>query len=410
MEAGMTEANSFALLARRVLLVAFLTLALPAPEARADMIALPPTVVARVPAPEFVATTTAGSTPSTGQISSSPAVSPLTGLLVPDQGIVTLTPRSPGVFAGARSDIWWRPATYYWQAYDSHCNLPSPPACHSPPVAFQVTPLPSPAMVAPADGAQHVNGTPLTITIHDVPVYDGARQLSVEYSRSAELAPNGLFAEPFTGIPRPTWILASGVAADGTATSTVPVGYVAALTHARIYWHALRNDCFAEPDCVVTDGVRSFTVTPGRDPQHPDVDPEARLVFSLVPRKIPIGYLLVRKHPPLRVKVGDVITGMTCRALPCRVSVRVTIRLGGRTLLRVSRNFARPADPVRWWRDANHAERVRVSKRLRAQIMTALKRHRRVSVTAIGAATDLAGRAERHVSRGAFYLSSAGTK
>jgi hypothetical protein len=390
-----------------VVAVAVASVALPVVRAGADMTALPPTVVARVPAPEFVATATATSTPSAGQISSSPAVSPLTGLLVPDQGIVTLTPRSPGVFAGARTDIWWRPATYYWQAYDRQCNLPSPPACHSPPVAFQVTPLPPPGTVAPADGAGIVNGGPLSVTIRDVPVYDGARQLTVEFSRSPQLAANGMFVDRV--LASLFWDLAPSVGADGTSTRVVPFPYVAALTHQRIYWHVVRKDCWAEPDCVVADGVRSFTVIPGRDPQNPDLDPDARVAF-IIPPHIPIGYVLVKKHPPIKVKVGDVIAVMNCRALPCHVSMRVTIRLGARTLLRVNRTFARPADQVKWWRDANHSERVRVSKHLRAQIMTALKRDRRVSVTAIATATDLARRPERHVSRGTFYLSPADTK
>jgi hypothetical protein len=395
---------------RVVLAAVFALAALPLSGARADVTAQVPTVVARVLPPEFVATATAASTPSDGLISSSLAVSPITGLLVGDQGFVTLSPRSPGVFAGARTDIWWRPATYYWQAYDRHCSLPSPPACHSAPVAFQVTPLPAPAMVAPADGAQHVNGTPLTITVQDVPAYDGARQLSVEYSRSPELAPSGLFAQPFLGaFPAPSWVLASRVPATGTATQTLATGNTAALAHARIYWHALRKDCWAEPDCMVTEGVRSFTITPGPVPGYPGLDPETRVLFA-IPPQIPIGYLLVKRAHPHKVKIGDVTAAMNCRALPCHVSTRVTIRLGGRTLLRAGRTFARPADPAKWWSDANHIERVKVSKRLRAQIMTALKRNRRVSVTAIATATDLAGRPERHVSRGTFFLSPARTK
>jgi hypothetical protein len=60
---------------------------------------------------------------------------------------------------------------------------------------------------------------------------------------------------------------------------------------------------------------------------------------------------------------------------------------------------------VKWWEQAIHTERVRTSKPLRAQITAALKRHRRVSVTATATATDLAGRPERHVSRSKYVIS-----
>jgi hypothetical protein len=402
------QGRDFGSLARstrgRLVAVAIVLVALPVAPALADVTAQAPTVIARQTPPEFVAAATAGTSPSLGLVSSSPSLSAATGLIVGDQGRIVMTQRSPGVFSGSRGDIFYRPGTYYWQAVDERCQPAAGTGCSSPPVAFDVTPLPAPAMVAPADDAQIVNGTSPAITIQDVPVYDGARQLSVEFSRSPQLAANGVFAQPF--LARLTWILASSVGADGTSTRTLPLGYEAALTHARVYWHVVRNDCFAEPDCVVTDGLRSFTVTPGPDPRYPDLDPEARVVFDIVPRKVPIGYVIGKSKPPRKVKVGDVMVFMTCRALPCHVSTRVTTRLRGRTRLLANRTFDRPAaDPARWWEEANHFERVRLSKRLRAEVMSALKRHRRVPITATGTATNLAGHPERHVSRGAFTLS-----
>jgi hypothetical protein len=391
------DTRACARLASRALLAAAVVSAgLPA-AARADVTAQVPAVVARVPPPEFVAAATAGVSPTLGLISSSSSPSPLTGLIVGDKGRVVLSARAPGVFAG-HADIFNAPGTYYWQAVDEQCRSLGGTGCASAPVAFAVTPLPAPAMVAPADGAQIVDGGLLTITVDDVPVYNGGRQLSVEYSRSPQLTSNGLFAQSFTGLPRPTWSLASDVGADGTATRTLPLPYVAALTHARIYWHAVRNDCFAEPDCIVTDGVRSFTIAPG-------VGGESRVVFGLTPRPIPIGYVLSAGRPRRKIKVGDVLVVITCRALPCHVNMRVTVSFGGRARLRAIRTFSRPADPAKWWEQATHSERVRTSKRLRAQITAALKRHRRVSVTAMATATDLAGRPERHVSRSEYFIS-----
>jgi hypothetical protein len=117
---------------------------------------------------------------------------------------------------------------------------------------------------------------------------------------------------------------------------TLPLSYIAALTHARIYWHAVRNDCFAEPDCIVSDGVRSFTIAPG-------IGGESRVLFGLAPRPVPIGYVLSAGKPRRKVKVGDVLVVITCRALPCHVNMRVTVSFGGRTRLRASaRSPVRP--------------------------------------------------------------------
>jgi hypothetical protein len=380
--------------------------ALPVARARADMTALTPTVVARVPAPEFVAAATAASTPSDGVISSSLAVSPITGLLVGDQGHVTLTPRSPGVFAGARTDIWVRPATYYWQAYDSHCNPPSPPACHSAPVAFQVTPLPAPVMVSPADGAQIPAGTFFSWTIGDVPSYLGARQVGIQRSLSPQLAPSGLFAQPLGQGPQgpaAIWLLQSSIGADGIGTSPYRLDDWPALFHKRIYWLVWRRDCGADPDCYVTDGqVRSVIVGPISVQRG--VAPDDRLAFRLV-SPMPIGWQWVRRPTRHKQTLGDVYVNMTCRGLPCRVALQVTIRLGGRTRVLARRTLDRPADPAMYWAAWNHIEHLRLSKRLRASILAALRRHSRVPITAVATTTNLAGRPERHVGRGHFVLS-----
>jgi hypothetical protein len=327
---------------------------------------------------------------------------------VGDQGGVTLTPRSPGVFAGARTDIWVRPATYYWQAYDGHCNLPSPPACHSAPVAFQVTPLPAPVPVSPADGAQIPAGTFFSWTIRDVPSYVGARQVGIQRSLSPQLAPSGLFAQPLGQGPQgPAAILQleSSIGADGIGSSPYRLDDWPALFHKRMYWLVWRRDCGADPDCYVTDGqVRSVIVGPISVQRG--VAPDDRLAFRLASPQ-PIGWQWVRRPTRHKQTLRDVYVIMICRALPCHLALRVTIRLGGRTRALARRTLDRPADPVKYWAAWNHIEHLRLGKRLRASIIAALKHHRGVPITATAATTNLAGRPERHISRGRFVLSPA---
>jgi hypothetical protein len=238
----------------------------------------------------------------------------------------------------------------------------------------------------------------------------GARQVGVEYSLSPQLASNGLFAQPLGQSPQgpaAIWLFQPSTAADGTGTTHFHLPDAAALFHKRIYWHVWRRDCGAEPDCYVTDGqVRSVII--GAISVERGVAPDDRVAFRLASPQ-PIGWRWVLRPTRHKLTLGDVYVIMACRALPCHMALRVTIRLAGRNRVLTRRTLDRPADPAKYWAVWNHIEHLRLSKRLRASIIAALRRHRGVPITAAAATTDLPGRPERHVSRGHFVLSPADT-
>jgi hypothetical protein len=403
--------------------IAAAAVALSAAPTRAELTAqTPPEVTARMAPPVFTATSTG---PPLGimfaRVSASPAVD-AQGLLGNEKADVFMAQQSPGVYManGAPVMAWWTPATLYWQAQDRSCLRPQVTPCTSQVVPFQVKPLPAPVMVSPADGAQMRSGTKINWTIRDVPSYAVDRALAVEFSLSPRLATSGLFAQPLTlqfPMSAPSWLQQSSTAADGTGTAQTLLGGFAGLFHKRIYWHVYRRDCFAEPDCVVTDGqVRSVIITPVPDPHDPTANPDARVLFrhglnwpnqKLLHRpkaKILIGYVIMAADHAKRT-VGDLRFALNVHAMPFRGTMRVTIRLGGRTRVLYRKRYDLPGDPDKYWARADIVERVKLSRRVRAAIIAALKRHRRVAITGTLNTADLAGHPERHVTHDHYTLS-----
>jgi hypothetical protein len=147
-----------------------------------------------------------------------------------------------------------RPDTYYWQARYDDCAL-ADPVCFSPIRSLTIAPLAPPTQNAPADAATIPYGAEATFAVQDVVSYRrGSTQINIEFSKDADLSPDGTFADPERVVrPRPA---GGGVYRYQLAESINerPGTY---------YWIVERFDCSAEEDCYVTDGeIRSFTVNP----------------------------------------------------------------------------------------------------------------------------------------------------
>ena len=177
----------------------------------------------------------------------------------PVEGPPALYTATPG------SDANWphKPGTYYWQAAYHDCTR-ADPNCYSPIQSLTNNPLPPPTQSLPTDGATIPFGGQMTFAVQDEPSYshDGA-QLNIEFSKRADLAPDGTFAHPLFIVPR------RGSPAGGlyhyhfTRPFTNNPG--------TYYWIVERFDCAAEPDCYVANGeVRSFTVAPPVAGSPPD--------------------------------------------------------------------------------------------------------------------------------------------
>jgi hypothetical protein len=158
--------------------------------------------------------------------------------------------------AGPGPDTNWpnRPGVYYWQAVYNNCGF-ADPNCFSPVRSLTIDPLPPPAQTSPADDATIPYGSRRKLSIQDVLSYahEGTR-LYLEFSKSTELSADGTFADRYH-LARPSSV--GGGAYEYRLR--------APLNNHRgtYYWMVERFDCFAEPDCDVTDGqIRSFTVAP----------------------------------------------------------------------------------------------------------------------------------------------------
>jgi hypothetical protein len=166
----------------------------------------------------------------------------------------------PPVYQGGPdSDANWpnRPGTYYWQARYDDCAL-ADPLCVSPIRSLTIAPLAPPTHRFPADDATIRYGGEPTFSVQDIPSYErSGTRIEIEFSRSANLSPDGTFADP-ERVVRPAAV-GGGVYRHrlGQSISEAPGTY---------YWIVERFDCFAPDgpaDCYVTDGeVRSFTVNP----------------------------------------------------------------------------------------------------------------------------------------------------
>lgn len=401
-------------------------LALSAGPARAELTAQTPDVTARMAPPVFVVSAT-GLAPSGtslhARVSASPALD-AQGMLGTDKADEPMNLQSPGVYVANAGQVaaWWTPGTLYWQAVEYSCLSTRRTGCTSQVVPFQVKPLPPPVMVSPADGAQIRSGTVLSrtkidLTIRDVPSYF-ALSLFAEFSLSPRLASSGRFAEPLlSGSPAPSWQGPASISADGTGSAQATLDSLPGLFHKHIYWHVYRFDCFAEPDCVVTDGqVRSVIITPVPDPHDPTGNPNTRVLFRsgikwpnqpLLHRpkaKILIGYVILKAGHAKR-SVGNLQFAFNVRATPFRGTMRVTIRLGGRTRVLHRKRFDIPGGADRLWAGTDLLEEIKLSKRLRAAIIAALERHQRVPITGTLTTTDLLGRPERHVTHDHYTLS-----
>jgi hypothetical protein len=403
-------------------------LALSAAPARAELTAQTlADVTARMAPPVFVATATGPPLGTTfARVSASPAVD-AQGVLGNEKADEFMTQQSPGVYVATAPQVsaWWTPGTLYWQALDYSCLSTRRTGCTSQVVPFHVQPLPPPVMVSPADGAQIrsgtiLSGTKVDLTIRDVPSYFGARSLFAEFSLSPRLASSGRFAEPVSGFPwsAPSWQGPASTSADGTGTAQAVLDSNPGLFHKRIYWHVYRLGCFAErPECVASDGqVRSVIITPVPDRYDPTANPDTRVLFRsglkwpnqpLLHRpkaKILIGYVILKASHAKR-SVGDLQFALNVRATPFGGTMRVTIRLDGRTRVLHRKRFDIPGGPEKLWRGTDILERVNLSKRMRAAIIAALERHQRVPITGTLTTTDLLGRPERHVTHDHYTLS-----
>jgi hypothetical protein len=234
-----------------------------APEAFADPIPLAPDdggeFTARVGQIAFQASTAVSPDPgrmifyvsrANGVGSDGVLSSPIDDFLAGPQG-------APPVYQGGPGpDTNWpnKPGIYYWQAVYNNCGF-ADPNCFSPIRSLTIDPLPPPAQTSPDDDASIPYGGHRAFSIQDVPSYthEGTR-LYLEFSKSTDLSPDGTFANRYY-LVRPS--SSEGDVYEyrlGAPLSNHPGTY---------YWMVERFDCFAEPDCDVTDGqIRSFTVAP----------------------------------------------------------------------------------------------------------------------------------------------------
>jgi hypothetical protein len=203
------------------------------------------------------------------------------GLIDFDQGLMALTetPGNPGVYTGTLSPasnapIRSTPGTYYWQAnyFQGGCA----PNCYavSEVRTLTVTPLPPPTAVSPATGATVPYGGTLVLTINDPPYrQDGTTTRNIELGHGNRLDDDGTFADADSMLTTQP-LSAGGNSYEyrfGPPFTQYPGTY---------YWHALRRDCSAEPDCYVVDpDIRSFTVLPQNVATAPDT------FFTQVPPK-----------------------------------------------------------------------------------------------------------------------------
>jgi hypothetical protein len=163
----------------------------------------------------------------------------------------------PAVYEATRgSDANWpnKPGTYYWQAAYHNC-LRADPNCFGPIQSLTINALPPPTLTLPTDGATIPFGGQMIFAVQDQPSYshDGAR-LNIEFSRRADLAPDGTFAHPLFIVPR---------RGSGVGGGVYHYNFTRPFTNdpGTYYWTVERSDCAAEPDCYVSDEeVRSFTV------------------------------------------------------------------------------------------------------------------------------------------------------
>ncbi len=168
----------------------------------------------------------------------------------PDGGV------PPVYAAGPGTDTNWpnKPGTYYWQAVYNNCGF-ADPNCFSAVQSLTIDPLPPPTQTSPADDATIPYGGQRTFSLQDTPAYTrSGTRIEIEFSRSADLASDGTFADPYY-LARPT--SAGGGVYEyrlGPPVSNHPGTY---------YWIVERFDCAAaEEDCYVSDGaIRSFTVS-----------------------------------------------------------------------------------------------------------------------------------------------------
>ena len=155
---------------------------------------------------------------------------------------------------GPDSDANWpnRPGTYYWQARYHNCAL-ADPNCFSVIQSLDVEPLAPPTHQFPADDATIRYGGEATFTVQDVATYSrGGTRIEIEFSRSADLNPDGTFADP-ERVVRPTPV--------GEGVYRYRLRETFTQTPGTYYWIVERFDGLAEPDGYVTDGeIRSFTV------------------------------------------------------------------------------------------------------------------------------------------------------
>jgi hypothetical protein len=175
---------------------------------------------------------------------------------------------------GPDSDANWpnRPGTYYWQARYDECAL-ADPSCFSEIRSLTIDPLPPPTHRLPADDETIPYGEEAMFSLEDVGFYarDGTR-IEIEFSTGTARSSDGTFADPEL-IARPTRV-AGGLYRYRLSEQI-------AENPGTYYWIAERFDCFAEPDCYVTDGeIRSFTVAP-----PPEGDPPNTTIRDHPPRR-----------------------------------------------------------------------------------------------------------------------------
>ncbi len=165
-------------------------------------------------------------------------------------------PTLPPVYeAGPDSEATWpnKPGTYYWQAVYHNCVF-ADPNCFGPIRSLTIDSLAPPTQTSPEDETTIPYSGEATFSVQDVPSYRRAgTRIYLEFSKNSVPRPNGRLADRYLAEPHSV----------GEGVYEYKVTEQITERPGTYYWIVERFDCFAEPDCYVTDGViRSFTVAP----------------------------------------------------------------------------------------------------------------------------------------------------
>jgi hypothetical protein len=184
------------------------------------------------------------------RVSRSPQTGP-DGTLDGDAGSVQLRPDpgDPTVFTltSTSANAWTTtPGTYYWQAHRIDSTGDQDGRVVGPVMSFTVTPPPAPSVGSPASGKRYYAGAaiPLEVRAH----VRGPAEIGVEFSRSPETRPDGMFARPWSSLP--------AVGQAGTYSATLP-GSATERWSGTIYWHPYR---LCGSGCVVAGKTRTVRI------------------------------------------------------------------------------------------------------------------------------------------------------